>query len=78
MLKTLFGLSLAGSASLLAALQTLRQGEAPERFGEEIELGEGRAYLSLPLDEEPIGALGDSGVVDAEAHDFIPFCRGLG
>ena len=40
-----------------AALHELRQGEAPELFGEEIELGEGRAYLSLPPDEEPIGAL---------------------
>ena len=76
MLKTLFGLSLAGSASLLAALQTLRQGEAPERFGEEIELGEGRAYLSLPL--HLLADRLDRGVVDAEAHDFIPFCRGLG
>ena len=89
MLKTLFGLSLAGPAPLFvapsddpmgqtgvldeeafAALHALRQGEAPE-------LGERRAYLSLPSDEELIGALDDSGVVVAEAHDFLPFCRGL-
>lgn len=40
-----------------AALHELRSGEEPELFGEEIELGDGRAYLSEPLDGEPIGAV---------------------